>query len=306
MYCKRIENLVLQDGLKDMNKIVMEEPKDIAKIVDVCETLPCFSEKKLVILKNTSFFKAGKKESRSKKDDLEALIGNIPPYTCLVFCEKEVDKRLRLVKEVSKNGLVVEFKQQQQNVLIKWILGEAKRNKKIISVEACTKLVEYSDCYMFNIKQEMDKLYLYVGERQEVTVDDIEKVCTKSISVRIFDLINNIAIGNQYLALKNLKEMLILKEPVPKIMFMIIKQIRQLLELKTLLQEGLTLRDCVSIMKIAPYAGEKMAQQIRNFSMEKLKGILNEMLQLDYKVKTGEIKDIVAVEVLITKLCKKN
>lgn len=284
----------------------MEEPKDIAKIVDVCETLPCFSEKKLVILKNTSFFKAGKKESGSKKHDLEALIGNIPPYTCLVFCEKEVDKRLRLVKEVSKNGLVVEFKQQQQNVLIKWILGEAKRNKKIISVEACTKLVEYSDCYMFNIKQEMDKLYLYVGERQEVTVDDIEKVCTKSISVRIFDLINNIAIGNQYLALKNLKEMLILKEPVPKIMFMIIKQIRQLLELKTLLQEGLTLRDCVSIMKIAPYAGEKMAQQIRNFSMEKLKGILNEMLQLDYKVKTGEIKDIVAVEVLITKLCKKN
>ena len=258
------------------------------------------------MVKNSLFFKAGKKEAKSKKDDLEALVKNIPPYTCLVFCEKEVDKRLKLVKEISKNGLVVEFKTQQQNILIKWILGEAKRNKKIISVEACAKLVEYSDFSMFNIKNEMDKLYLYVGDRQEVTLGDVEKVCTKSISVRIFDLINNIAIGNQYLALKNLKEMLMLKEPVPKIMFMIIKQIRQLLELKILLQEGLTVRDCVGVMKISPYAGDKMAQQVRNFSMEKLKSALNEMLQLDYKIKVGEIKDIVAVEVIIIKLCKKN
>lgn len=306
VYCKRIEDIILDDALKDLNKIVLQEEKDISKIIDICETMPCFSEKKLVVLKNSSFFKASKKEGKNKKEDLEMLVKNVPPYTCLIFCESEVDKRLKIVKDIDKKGLVVEFGLQPVNVLVKWIAGELKKKGKVITVATATKLIEYSEASMFAIENEINKLCLYVGDRQEITDKDIDDVCIKPINVRIFDLIDNIAMQNEDKALKNLKEMLILKEPVPRIMFMIIKHIKQLLEMKTLLKEGVIQRDCVSIMKIAPYTATKLSRQIGKFEEKKLKAILKEMLELDYKVKIGEIKDILAVEIVITKLCQNN
>ena len=304
VYCRRIEDIVLDDSLKDLNKVVLHEEKDISKIIDICETMPCFSEKKIVILKNSSFFKATKKDGKNKKEDLEMLIKNVPPYTCLIFCETEVDKRLKVVKEVEKKGLVVEFKLQPVNILVKWIAGELKKKGKAITVDTATKLVEYGESSMFSIQNEINKLCLYVEDRQEITDNDIEEICTKPINVRIFDLIDNIALQNEDMALKNLKEMIILKEPIPKIMFMIIKHIKQLLEMKTLQKEGVVPRDCVTIMKIAPYTATKLSNQIRKFEEKKLKIILEEMLELDYKVKIGEIRDILAVEIVITKLCQ--
>ncbi len=299
-FLEKIEDIVLPDGLKDINKIVMNEEKNISKIVDVLETLPCFCDKKLVVVKDSLLFKAGKKDN--KKEELERLIDKVPDYTCLVFLEKEIDKRLKVVKEVAKKGLVVEFKMQMPGVLLKWVAKEFKASGKIISKDASEKLIDYSDRAMFSIINEINKLSVYACDREEISVSDIENVCTKSINVRIFDLMDNISIGNQDLAFKNLKEMIILKEPIQKIMFMIIKHVRQLLEMKLLLNEGYLLKDCVSKMSISPYTGNKLFVQVKNFQVNKLKSVLEEMVSLDYKIKNGEIRDILAVELLIIAL----
>ena len=302
MYLKRIEDIILPDGLRDINKFVMNEEKNIDNIVNALETLPCFTEKKLVIVKNSSFFKAGKK---GNKEDLELLINKVPSYTCLIFLEKEVDKRLKVVKDIGKKGLVVEFKVQSPNVLYKWIIKELKDRDKAIDKEAVTKLIDYSDGAMFSIVNEINKLCMYVGDKREIDALDVESVCTKSIDVIIFDLIDNISGGNKELAFKNLKDMIILKEPIQKIMFMIIKHVRQLLEMKVLVEEGFLLNDCVVKMGISPYTGKKLFYQIKYFEVDRLKWALGEMLSLDYKIKIGEIKDILAVEVIITLLMSK-
>ena len=52
-----------------------------------------------------------------------------------------------------------------------------------------------------------------------MTVEDIEKLCTKSIKSRVFDLIDAISERNVDTALKLLNDMIILKEPFPKILF---------------------------------------------------------------------------------------
>lgn len=299
MYLKRIENIVLPDGLRDINRFVMDSPKDVSKIIDTLEMLPCFAQKKLVIVKDSMFFKAGKKGSR---EDLELLIDRVPSHTCLIFFEKEIDKRLKLVKDIGKKGLVVEFKIQQPSILAKWVVKEFKDRGKAINNGAVMKLIDYSDGAMFSIINEIDKLCMYGCDKKEIDVLDVENVCTKSISIRIFDLLDNISSGNKDLAFKNLKEMLILKEPIQRIMFMLIKHVRQLLEMKLLTEEGLLLNDCVGKMGISPYTGKKLFSQIRHFGVDKLKLVLKEMCLLDYKIKMGEIKDLLAVDIIMSLL----
>jgi len=140
---------------------------------------------------------------------------------------------------------------------------------------------------MTEILNEINKVVLYLGESQKVTVDSIKKVCTKSIKSRIFDLIDAIAERKLDLALKLLNDMIILKEPMPKILFMIAKQLKQLLELKLLCSKGMDAKEACSKMGINPYAAKKMVRQTDCFSLEKLKEAIRQALELDLSIKTG-------------------
>lgn len=303
LYSKKIESAVLGNGNVDINKFVFYQPKDVSKIKDLCETLPCFSDKKFILIKNSGYFKSTKKEKKSLKDSLCKLVNTIPEYVCIVFLEEDIDKRLKLIKVVEERGLVVEFGVQSQGVLLKWVVSEMKKRGKDVHTDVAFKIIQYCNFFMNAISNEMDKLEFYVGDRKEITFYDVEAVCTKDISVRIFDLIDNITFGRADIALKNLKDMLILREPIQKIMFMLIKHFTQLLDIKMLLMEGLTVKDCVSIMKISPYAASKMAQQVSSFEINFLREILKKILDLDYKIKIGNINDILAVQIIIMELC---
>ena len=130
IYLNSIEEKILDKNTLAFNKIILEDKISVSKIIDNCDTLPVFSERKLVIVKNSEFFKGSKdskrdnknkeekdevkmenktKKSKSNVDTILEYIKNFPSYTCLLFYEDEIDKRLKLTKEIGKQGLIVEF-----------------------------------------------------------------------------------------------------------------------------------------------------------------------------------------------------
>ena len=58
-YLDSIEKAILENDLMAMNKLVLEGKFEMSKIEEACETLPVFSEKKLVLVKNSGLFKSG-------------------------------------------------------------------------------------------------------------------------------------------------------------------------------------------------------------------------------------------------------
>ena len=68
-YVEQIEKAILTDDFRLLNKVVLEGKVSASAIIDNCETAPVFSERKLVIVKNSGLFKGGKKsEDTGKKD----------------------------------------------------------------------------------------------------------------------------------------------------------------------------------------------------------------------------------------------
>ena len=308
-YIDSIEKCILSEELKALNRVVLEGKVDARKIMDNCETLPVFSERKLVVVKNSGLFKSkkksdegeGKGKGKLQNDDLASYLKNTPPYTCLVFYEAEIDKRIKVVDAIKKNGLLVEFPYQKPAELVKWVAKVFKSYKKEIEPSTAAQLVDYGEQGMNEILNEICKVALFMGDRTRVASGDIEKVCTKSIKSRIFDLTDAIAGGDRTRALKLLDDMVVLREPLPKILFMITRQFRQILEMKLLKDAHLGLEQAAAKMGITTYAAGKIFKQTQSFTVGKLKEAIVDSLEFDVAIKTGKMDDRIAAELLITK-----
>lgn len=306
-YLESVQKLIVDKGMEAVNKIVLEGKQDVAKMIDCCETMPVFSERKLVVIKNSGFFKSKKDgepkkgKSRSKGDELTAFLQEVPEHVCLIFYEPEADKRLKLVDIIRKHGLVVEFAIQKPAELVKWTVKVFKSYEKEIDTMTASRLVENCEQGMTEILNEITKVVLFSGDRKKISEKDIESVCIRSIKSRIFDLTDAIAEKNAALALKLLDDMISLKEPLQKILFMIARQFRHVMEMKLLRSKGMGVDEAAAKIGITAYAAGKALKQAGLFTTEQLKKSLEECLELDIAIKTGRIHDRIAAELLIAK-----
>ncbi len=316
-YMGAIESAIIKEELKSLNRILIEGKADLGKVIDNCETLPVFSDRKLVIVKNSGLFKAGSKKDssggkekeskkRGKNDEFLDYLQSIPASTCLLFYEEAADKNLKIFKEIKKQGLTVEFPYQGTQELIRWINNVLKSRGKTIDPQGAAMLAENCDQGMDGLMNEIEKLVQYAGSNSNISLGDTEKLSVKSIKGRIFDLTDAITEKNTKKALMLLEDMIILKEPVAKILFMIIKHFRQMLEMKLYSIEGFGAGEISSKMGLHPYVAGKMGKHAAAFTAEELKQALNDCLRYDVDIKTGRINDRVAVEMFIAKYSKSN
>ena len=306
-YTEYIEKNLLTEEFKLLNKVVLEGKTSPSAIIDNCETLPVFSERKLVVVKNSGIFKGKKKaEETGKKgkqeDELAQFLQNVPKHACLIFIETEIDKRIKYVDLIKKNGLIVEFDYRKPEELTSWVIKRMKAGEHEIDLNTAAQLVEYCEPGMDDVTNEIAKLCAYSGDRQKITMADIKKVCTKSVKSRVFDLTDAIAAKQCARALLLLNDMVVLKEPMPKVMYMIARQFRQLLQVKLLSREGATQAEITSRLKLSPYFSGKILKQAQSFTLEKLEAAISTGLELDIAIKTGKLGDRAAVELMITNM----
>jgi DNA polymerase-3 subunit delta len=306
-YLDAMGKLLLRDEFKALNMVVMEDKISVAGIIDNCETMPVFSERKIVVAKNSGFFKpkGGEGKHKNRDDKLIDCLNNIPGHTCLIFYETEIDKRMKsIIRVVEKNGLIVEFSYQKPRELVKWVSKVFKSLGKDIDTASASMLVENSEQGMNELLNEINKISSFAGNKKTVNMDDIESVCSKTIKGRIFDLTDAVAQREGVKALKTLDDIIVLKEPLPKILYMITRQFRHILEMKLLQNEGYSVSEAASLIGIGQYAAGKVMNQSKGFTIDELKKAVEQCLYLDEAVKTGKLEGRIAAELLIVELSR--
>lgn len=264
----------------------------VKTVIDIAETLPFFAEHRLIILENSGFFK-------NANEDIAAYIKEVPETTILIFAEEEIDKRGKLYKYIKEHGYISEMGRQNTSKLVPWILKILKKeNKKITENEMKLFLTKTGDD-MENILRELEKLISYTYGREVITAQDIEQICSTQITGKIFDMITAVSEKNQRKALELYQDLLTLKEPPMRILFLISRQFNLMLQVKELQKAGC---DTVSIAKqtgLQSFLVGKYAAQARKFSTEFLKQALTECVEFEEAIKTGKMEDQLSVELLI-------
>lgn len=297
-YKKRLRDALVMDG--DTMNYSYYEGKDInpRAVIDMAETLPFFADRRVLMIENSGFFK-------NKCDELADYISTIPESTCFIFVETEIDKRNRLYKEVKKHGRVVEFATQKEDTLIKWVLGILKKEGRNITKETLQTFLVKTGSDMQTIKNELDKLTAYTEGRDIITTQDVEQVCVTQTANKIFEMVNAIAEGKQKKALELYEDLLSLKEPPMRILFLIARQFNQLYQVKLLAKEGLPSAEIAKQAGIVPFAVKKYQAQAKSFSQEELRTAVEECVASEEAVKTGAMNDRLSVELLIMKYSRR-
>ena len=121
---------------------------------------------------------------------------------------------------------------------------------------------------------------------------------------QIFEMIRALAEKNQKKALNLYYDLLSLKEPPMRILFLIARQFHQLLLVKSLAAKGYDRATIASRAKIAPFVAGRCMAQAKSFTTERLKTAVQDCVQAEEDVKTGKIADTLSVELLILKYSK--
>ncbi len=293
-YKDRMTKAIIPDG--DTMNYAYYEGKGInpAELVDLAETMPFFAERRLIVAENSGF-------SKNATPELADYIKSMPDTTCLLFIENEVDKRGKMYKAVKDRGRIVEMGRQDEKTLLYWIAGNVKKEGRQIKESTARYLVSKTGTDMENLEKELEKLFSYTLGKDEITAADIDDICTTQITNKIFDMIEAVAAKRQKQALDYYYDLLALKEPPMRILYLLSRQFKLLLEVKDLMGRGNDKAQIAKTAKLHPFVAGKYMQQCRTFSKAELRDIMEEAASTEEMVKTGRMNDVMSVEIFIVK-----
>ena len=265
-----------------------------AELIDLAETMPFFADRRLIVVENSGFFK-------NATPELADYIKNMPETACFLFVESEVDKRGKMYKSVKDKGRAVEMGRQDEKTLLYWLAGMVKKEGKQIKESTARYLVAKTGTDMENLEKEMEKLFSYTLGQTEITVQDVDEICTTQITNKIFDMVEAVATKQQKRALHYYYDLLALKEPPMRILYLLSRQFKLLMEVKDLSGRGYEKSQIAKTAGLHPFVAGKYIKQCHSFSKEELRSIIEDAANMEEMVKTGRLNDRMSVELFTVK-----
>ena len=267
---------------------------EVREMIDLCETMPFFAEYRVILVENSGFFK-------NKCDELAEYMKTLPEYVRFVFVEEEVDKRSKMYKAVKSCGSVVEFTKQDEKTLMRWAAGILAKEGRKITTRDMELFLTKTGTDMGNIRMELEKLITYTMGQDIVTAQDIEAVCTTRTENKIFEMVRAVTEKNQRRALDLYNDLLTLKEPPMRILFLLSKQFRQLCLAKKMAGEGASQNEIASRLGVPAFVVRNIMSCARSYSIDELEQAERDFVDAEEAVKTGTLQDGLSVELLIVK-----
>lgn len=295
LYRDSLKKAVLE-GSDDMNYSYFEgKDTDILKIKETAETLPFFSDYRLITIEDSGLFKSA--------STLPDYLPEMPGSAIMVFIEKEIDKRNKLYKYINKNGIAVEMKQMGTADTKRFIGLKLKENGKQMRENTADYFLQQTGGSLSNIINEMDKLVSYTYGRDEITTEDVDAICCIQLTGRIFQMIDYAAMGKLKEALGLYNDLLELRESPMSVLYLITRQFNILLQIKAV--SGLPKNEIASKIQIPPFTTGKYITQAGRFKSSQLKELLDECAETEYKYKRGLLDAQIGVEILLLKMAQR-
>lgn len=296
-YLKRSYLRLFRDyfgGRDSMNYRYFEGNVDIDELISALDTMPFFADRRLVLMKGTEFCK------KAAPERLCEYLERLPESSHLMLIEDEVDKRSRLYKQIERLGFVCELSEQDDRMLSGWAARYLSRAGKKIRPSTMSLMLEKTGRSMDRITSELEKLIAYTGDREAIEDEDILELCSRNAEDRVFDMITELSLGNKSRAMAYYSDLLMLQEAPMKILALMRRNFNQLLLTKEAVRSGMMKNDAAKYVGVSPWAVQRLMEQAKHYTIESLSGYIRRCLIYDEGIKSGNLSDRMAVELLLT------
>ncbi|WP_425806743.1 DNA polymerase III subunit delta [Desulfitobacterium sp. Sab5] len=269
------------------------------EIIERANTVSFF-QGKLVIVEDIPYFQEGQGDSLNPYYEY---FKNPNPGTCLLFLSESVHKGRKFYKAIDEAGVVLEFTppKRAQDWQI-WLDSELMARGKKMRPDVKAFFLEWAGHQSGVLSQELDKLVLYVGEREMIRAEDVKEMVPQTSEATVFELLDAVAARSSTVALQKLDQVL-RQEHALKVLTLLVRQVRMLLGMHALRQKGGNVNDAPRILGIKPYEAQKLWKQSVKLNWEQLESAIRECLETEIGIKTGKGEANFLLELMVAKFC---
>jgi DNA polymerase-3 subunit delta len=250
----------------------------------------------------------------------------LPEWSFLLLTAVQVDRRTRLYKRFEELGAVLYLglerdrsgKISREN-LLEFVTQRLGRAGKNFDSQAREIILARAGDDLRALQQELDKLLLFIGDRQSIRTEDVEAIFTDHGEGWIFDLTRAIADRDAKAALTQLARLVAQGEHPLKILATVAAEVRRLLHARQLLETDLAklwkrsmtyqqfqqgvLREGKPLLTRNPYADYMCFQRAEHFSLDELRLCMEGLFDADLRLKSTGSQPRLVLEKWILGMC---
>jgi len=298
---RQITDLLVPAEMRGFNLDVMYGSKSEAKdVIAHASSYPMMGERRVVVVKEFEKLIIGD----TAKEIVANYLQHILPSTCLVLISAEPDFRKRPFTELKKTAKVIACDQLYDNQVPAWIAARVRQKKREASPDACRMLQAYVGNSLRSLDNEIDKLLIYIGDRKEITGEDIASVVGASKGFTVFDLQNCIGKLDAQGALTVLAKMVEAGESAQLIIVMLTRFFSTLLKIAELKQRRIPDSQLATELRISPYFLKQYLEFYSNFTSTHIENAFRALLSADAELKSSSGDPRIVLDLLVYSLIK--
>lgn len=238
-YLAEVKKQLVPPGFEAFNFHRMEgKGLTVQALTEAVEAMPMMAERTMVQVTDYDPYKLPEEQ----RNALIALLEDFPPHCCLVLVFDQAEYKpnrtyKKLHAALEKTAQAVQFAQQDQREILKWISKRFKAAGHTIDVSAAEHLVFLCGGLMNGLIPEIEKVSAY-AKNERVTKSDIDAVAAPVLEAQVFDMTNAVSKGDFDRAAEVLGSLLRLQEEPFMLLALIGKELRKLHSARVALDTG--------------------------------------------------------------------
>ena len=272
---------MLEQATVDLNWQKLKHPS-FQQIVEACEQLPFFDEKRIVVAEELDAETA---------EPVKEYFGRVPKSTVLLIVDPGKTKK-SLSASMEKAGRSVAFPRMEEYRAADLIMEKVRQAGGEMDQGAARELVDRLGNDLYFLVNAARQMMAYAGPGNKVTVEDVRRCFPPSAEETVFSVLDSLIAGKKKKALTGLSELFRDKVQTPMGMsFFFVGRLEQMLTAKQLLEAGKKEPEIIRILGGSPYAAGKTIANAKRCSERKLCTALKEISEVPYLQISGTMQD---------------
>ncbi len=315
-YTKELVKVTVGENPSEFSFHEFEGTLDLNMLSAAVGAVPFMTEYNCVLVRDFNI-------SKLSKDDYDALISIVkstPDSTVLIFTypTKEQDDSKKsegdskgkkasfksFLTAVDKVGIVAEINMRSATALEHQVASWADKMGKKISLPVASKMIFYCGTDLSALNLELHKLVAFSGDEEEITLPMVEKIVTKKLEAKIYELVDQVIFGNLDKAYKELHSLFTNREDPRDILRVLGLSYVDLYRARVTVESGGNMKETADFFKYGARAWvlSKAQKKSERLSTNALRESIGAIADLSEKLNSVSVNEEAALEKLIADL----
>lgn len=249
------------------------------------------------------------KLKKELQESLENYLDHPQPSAFLILSSSSLQKNSSFYKKAEKAGIILELQDakpwEKEKILIEWVSKQTAAARKIMPHPAIQSLVKQTGSNRTLLEQELEKLFCYVGEKNEITLQDVKAICTNASTETIWQLGEAVMRCNATAALHICQSLLNEGNALLPLLRQIRSQLQTGYQICTILASG---GHSADVAREYPYMKgqilDRNVQQAQHYGLIRFRKGLLAIDEAEMQAKNSQLDDSLLAELLMIKLTK--